>query len=46
MDFKIFRPNKLKSLILFLGCAAFVTIGIFIIDKKPAIGWSAIIFLD
>ena len=41
---KIFRPNKFKSSILFLGCSAFVAIGIFILDKDPLIGWSSIIF--
>lgn len=41
---KIFRPNKLKNSILFLGCSAFVAIGIFILDKEPKIGWSGIIF--
>tara|TARA_B100001063_G_C16360260_1_gene355682 strand:- start:23 stop:514 length:492 start_codon:yes stop_codon:yes gene_type:complete len=41
---KIFRPNKLKNLFLFLGCSAFVTMGIFILDNNPAIGWGNIIF--
>ena len=41
---QIFRPNKLKNLILFLGCSAFVIIGIFILDRDPKIGWGCIIF--
>lgn len=41
---KIFRPNKLKNSILFLGCSAFVAIGVFILDKDPKIGWGCILF--
>lgn len=41
---QIFRPNKLKNSILFLGCSVFVAIGVFILDKDPKIGWSSIIF--
>ena len=41
---QIFRPNKLKNSILFLGCSVFVAIGIFILDKDPKIGWGCIIF--
>ncbi|MCD8447082.1 STM3941 family protein [Tenacibaculum finnmarkense] len=40
----IFRPNQLKTLILFLGCSAFVVIGVFILDSDPKIGWGNIIF--
>ena len=43
-DPQIFRTNKLKKLILFLGCSTFVTIGIFILDNDVAIGWGCIIF--
>ncbi len=35
---KIFRPNKLKNLILLLGSSAFVTIGVLIHDNAPYIG--------
>jgi len=41
---KIFRPNKTKNSILFLGCSAFVAIGFFLLDKDPNIGWGGIIF--
>jgi len=41
---KIFRPNQLKNALLFLGCSAFVAIGIFIRDSDPKIGWGCIIF--
>lgn len=41
---KIFRPNQLKNTLLFLGCSAFVAIGVFILDKDPKIGWGSIIF--
>ena len=43
-EVQIFRPNKLKNSILFLGCSAFVAIGIFILDRDPKIGWACIIF--
>lgn len=41
---KIFRPSKLKNSILFLGCSAFVAIGVIILDKDPKIGWGCILF--
>ncbi len=41
---QIFRPNQLKNSLLFLGCSAFVAIGIFILDSDPKIGWGSIIF--
>lgn len=41
---QIFRTNKLKNTILFLGCSAFVTIGFFILDRDPKIGWACITF--
>ena len=41
---QIFRPNQLKNSILFLGCSAFVAIGIIIRDSDPKIGWASIIF--
>ena len=41
---QIFKPNKLKNLILFLGCSIFVAIGIFLLDKDPKIGWGGIVF--
>jgi len=41
---KIFRPNKLKNALLFLGCSTFVAIGVFILDRDPKIGWGSIIF--
>ena len=41
---QIFKPNQLKNSLLFLGCSAFVAIGIFILDSDPKIGWSSIIF--
>ncbi len=41
---QIFKQNLLKNMLLFLGCSAFVVIGIFLIDKDPLIGWGSIIF--
>lgn len=42
--FQIFRSNKLKNSLLLLVCAAFVTIGVFILDNNPVIGWGSTIF--
>ena len=41
---QIFKLNKLKNLILFLGCSAFVVIGVFLLDKDSKIGWGSIVF--
>ena len=40
----IFKPNKLKNLMLLLVCGAFVTIGIFMLQDKPLMAWFGISF--
>ncbi len=40
----IFRPSKLKNLILLFACLVFVAMGIFLIDVEKVIAWGCIIF--
>lgn len=41
---KIFRPNRLKILMLFLISSAFVAIGIFALEENTLLGWFSISF--
>lgn len=41
---QLFKPNRLKNVMLFLACSAFVAMGILIRDSNPKIAWACIAF--
>jgi hypothetical protein len=39
-----YKASRKKAVLLFLGCAAFVAIGVLAVGEKPWLGWACILF--
>lgn len=40
----VYPASRLKAVLLFLGCAAFVALGLLVSKEKPLIGWACVAF--
>src|SRR4051794_37680290 len=40
----IYQASRLKALLVFVGCCAFVAMGLLISSQKPLIGWASVVF--
>ena len=43
-DELVYRASRLKAVLLFLGCAGFVALGLLVSRQKPLLGWACIAF--
>jgi hypothetical protein len=39
-----FPASRFKALMVLVGCAAFVAIGLLVSERKPLIGWASMVF--
>jgi hypothetical protein len=40
----VYPASRLKAVLLFLGCSAFVAVGLLVSKEKPLIGWACVAF--